>query len=57
MSLNSKWAPMSGRRDQEAPGTPVRSAAGFAAGGAAAGGPFADLQVSEEVIQDRLHPE
>ena len=38
MSLNSKWAPMSGRRDQEAPGTPVRSAAGFAAGGAAAGG-------------------
>ena len=39
MSLNSKWAPMSGRRDQEAPGTPVRSAAGFAAGGAARGSP------------------
>ena len=38
MSLGSRWAPMTGRCNQEAPGTPVRGGAGGAAGGAAAGG-------------------
>jgi len=40
VTVGSRWAPMGGRRDQEAPGTPVRGAAGGgAAGGAGRGSP------------------
>ena len=38
LTVGSRWAPMGGRRDQEAPGTPVRGNANGAAGGGAAGG-------------------